>query len=111
MAANMGVSSDAQVAEAEDRAAALRQFRDLARTLKIDHHTKGKFETITRSMERDAIEQVRGSFIAGTRAARYVSCTDKHLVRLLSHGQPAYPYQRYDERSAPDSPPTNRATS
>jgi hypothetical protein len=65
MAANTGVSSDAQVAEAEDRAAALRQFRDLARTLKIDHHTKGKFETITRSMERDAIEQVRSAARAG----------------------------------------------
>jgi hypothetical protein len=59
--ANPAAATDAQAGEAEDRATALRQFRDLARTLKIDHHTKARFETITRSMEQEAIEQVRSA--------------------------------------------------
>jgi hypothetical protein len=59
--ANPAAATDAQAGEAEDRAVALRQFRDLARTLKIDYHTKAQFETITRSMEQEAIEQVRSA--------------------------------------------------
>ncbi|EWY37681.1 hypothetical protein N825_16650 [Skermanella stibiiresistens SB22] len=58
MAANPGAISDTQAAEAEDRASAIRQFRDLSRSLKIDHQTKGKFDTIIRSMETEAIEQI-----------------------------------------------------
>jgi hypothetical protein len=63
-AASMAVT-DAQAMEAEERAGALRQFRDLARTLKIDHHTKAQFETITRSMDQEAIEQVRSAVRQG----------------------------------------------
>jgi hypothetical protein len=63
--ANPAAATDAQAGEAEDRATALRQFRDLARTLKIDHHTKARFETITRSMEQEAIEQVRSAVRQG----------------------------------------------
>ena len=63
--ANPAAATDAQAAEAEERAGALRQFRDLARTLKIDHHTKAQFETITRSMDQEAIEQVRSAVRQG----------------------------------------------
>ena len=63
--ANPAAATDAQAAEAEERAGALRQFRDLARTLKIDYHTKARFETITRSMDQEAIEQVRSAVRQG----------------------------------------------
>jgi hypothetical protein len=63
--ANPGLATDAQAAEAEERAGAIRQFRDLARTLKIDHHTKARFEAITRSMDQEAIEQVRSAVRQG----------------------------------------------
>ncbi|UEM19609.1 hypothetical protein JL100_021315 [Skermanella mucosa] len=65
IAANPGSSSDAEVAEAEDRASALRQFRDLSRALKIEHQTKAKFDSITRSMEAEAIEQIRSAVRCG----------------------------------------------
>jgi molybdenum cofactor biosynthesis enzyme MoaA len=63
--ANPAAATDGQAMEAEERAGALRQFRDLARTLKIDHHTKAQFETITRSMDQEAIEQVRSAVRQG----------------------------------------------
>ncbi|UEM02268.1 hypothetical protein JL101_020010 [Skermanella rosea] len=65
VATNPGTSSDAEVAEAEDRASALRQFRDLSRSLKIEHQTKAKFDSITRSMEAEAIEQIRSAVRCG----------------------------------------------
>jgi hypothetical protein len=63
--ANPAAATDAQAMEAEERAGALRQFRDLARTLKIDYHTKERFETITRSMDQEAVEQVRAAVRQG----------------------------------------------
>jgi uncharacterized protein YoaH (UPF0181 family) len=63
--ANPAPATDAQAVEAEERAGALRQFRDLARSLKIDHHTKARFDTITRSMDQEAVEQVRSAVAQG----------------------------------------------
>lgn len=63
--ANPAPATDAQAVEAEERAGALRQFRDLARSLKIDHHTKARFDTITRSMDQEALEQVRSAVAQG----------------------------------------------
>jgi hypothetical protein len=63
--ANPAAATDAQAMEAEERAGAIRQFRDLARTLKIDYHTKARFETITRSMDQEAVEQVRSAIRQG----------------------------------------------
>jgi hypothetical protein len=50
--------SDQESFAREERTAALRQFRDLSRILKIEHKVKSQYERIVRAMDHKAVEEV-----------------------------------------------------
>jgi hypothetical protein len=57
--------SDQESFAREERTAALRQFRDLSRILRIEHKTKSQYERIVRAMDRQAVEEVSSALRGG----------------------------------------------